>query len=166
MLMLLRFRRSGSGRPITAAALLATLASGGCYAHAPLAMESAEPAQEVRVELTEAGEVRVRRLMELEGPTLSGRVVEVGRESLLVEVPIGMRRDHLHSRVVYQPLELRREELARLELRRLDHARSAGVAAVLAIGVASVIRMMGGEGYGTGTTQPVDPAPKATIPVP
>lgn len=158
--------------PPALALTVLTLASAGCYSYQPVTQARLAPEQEVRLQLTAVAVDRLRnganeerRL--LQDFTVSGQVVSVSADSVVVSVPTTTVPDAGARAVTFrQPLPLARSEVQQVELRTLDRKRTTITSIVvggLAIAAAVIAIERGGEA--SGTTPPIGGPNEIRIPL-
>ena len=115
-------------------AVLAAAGLAGCYTYAPIEITRARPGGSVRVGVTSAAAVRVAPLLgRADSRTLIGTVVDVGADTLVVELPTAAQAGIAGSAVsLYQRVSIAKAEIVEIETRTLDRTRTALAAAAVA----------------------------------
>jgi hypothetical protein len=134
----------------------------GCYKYEPLEIGQVVPQTLVRARLSVSEAEQIKNLIATEDRVVSGVVVEVRPDQLLVELPstraAGSTLQVLHQRVV-----ISRAGIVELESKRLDKTKTmivlgAGTAALGALLFATDV-----IDPGRGGQPPTDPAPELRI---
>ncbi len=167
----IRPRRAGRGvrsrlRGAGSAALLSSLALGGCYSHFPVEEGSLAPRQEVRVWLNAEGKAAVAPILGSEVTSLEGTVVRADPSGLALEVPAGVRQAGFHSELLRQEIVLRRAQMTMLQRRELDRARTAILVTGAGTALAAVawVAMTGWTGASSDHPSGDDP-PQVRVPI-
>jgi hypothetical protein len=134
--------------------LAAFLLCTACYAHAAIEPAAVGRGTAVRARVTGAGADRIAPLLgTTNARVVSGRLVDMRADTLIVEVPTVMQAslagsaERLHQRV-----SIPRTELIELETRRLDRFRTTAVVGTAALAVAAIaVKALRNERGGPGT---------------
>jgi hypothetical protein len=146
-----------------AALLLVSLAlQQGCYTYRATDVGTVEPAEEVRVTLTDRGSSIVLPGSSAVGErTVEGRFVELTPDSLVISVWIGEAYRGTPFESTYQRLPIARGDVVAVEDRQLSKARTAIVAAGGLALIVTLIDQLGVfpvfSGGGDGPPPPPEP---------
>ena len=125
------------------------LLCAGCYTFDAAAIESVRPGMDVRARLSAVGRERVTDLTGDRRGTVDGSLVRTDAETVVLSV---WRTDLLASN--FEPgrleLPLQRDDIVRLERKRLSVPRTGGVFAGMAAGLYLLVRFLW-EGAGGGS---------------
>lgn len=155
-----------------ALAAAASFAGGtGCYHYAPVPVAELEPSMTVRMELSGVAVDRLRRSPDsvarlVKGFNVSGTVARLNADSVVLAVPTSYMEANVRLRTQLHDLPLFRSEVQRVQMRRLDRARTTwvgvGIGVVGATAIALVLNR-GGRSTG-GIPKPVDPVDIRMLP--
>lgn len=140
--------------------LVATItALTGCYHYAPVSFEQLQPGADVRAQLSGAAVQRLREGTEgqgrlLEGFSVTGDLLQLVGDGLLLSVPITIIEADFRARVVTQNLLLSRADVVSTEVKRLDKRRTA-ISVVAAASALFLIIQKVREGAGHSGVIPV-----------
>lgn len=109
---------------------------GACYTHAPIEPGAVRPRTSVRARVNAAAAEQLEPLLGISNARLlSGVVIAVSPETLLVEVPTGVRAEIGSSvQTLNQRVAIARSSIVEIETRRIDRRRTG-----LVVGAASLI---------------------------
>lgn len=118
--------------------------TAGCFTYVPGGPGTVSPGDDVRITVDDA---RTDRFGELFGESftgvrqqrLDGTVVSIDDDRLLVTVPVTVRRRGVQNDVLHQQVDIREDEIARLDVREVDWMRTGPALAVGAAAVGIVI---------------------------
>ncbi len=132
--------------------LLLGIVLSGCFAYAPVALDTVQPGADVRVLVTPEQARALDELLLREARMVDGRLLEVGAD-LLLEVPVasGLQGGAMQS--LNQRVRLPRSEVLQVELRSLNRGRTGlvvGVAGAVVLGsvIHALSRELGGDTRG------------------
>jgi hypothetical protein len=135
-----------------------------CYSYVPATVEAVPEQASVRMVLSSAALERLRATYGITtaGPTLGGKLLGQGGDSLalyLPSVPIGTGPG---TRPLYQQVGVARADVLRVDLRRVDTFRT-GALGALAAGVVAVVAYQALKGERTVVTPPPPPPPAESL---
>lgn len=142
--------------------LLATVAftltalSTGCYAYRPATLSDIRSGDQVDVLLTPAQHEELEASLLGSDRSLIGEVLEVGRDGLLMEVPLVTLESGIRVESLSQRLRIPTEGVADLEIRSLDKTRTYSLIGVATAGVGFLLWEQFGDER-TGGTRPPSP---------
>ena len=138
-------------------AILAT--SMGCYQYVPTTMDAVPTGDHVRALLSTEGQQDVAQRMGRLYTVLEGKVLEKNADQLLLSIPTAKVASQFGSESLYQRIDVSRQGIVRLDLRRLDKFRTYGLLGV-ATGVAAfiVVQSLGEGEPGSPSSGPPTPA--------
>jgi hypothetical protein len=128
-------------------------ASIGCYKYAPGNLDAVPAGTKVRAVLSIAAQEDVRSRVGIDARELEGQVVENNGDRLLLSVRTAQAPEQLGAQSLYQHIDLRRDQVVRVDVRKLDLLPTAGLVGVIA--GAAVIAAI--EGFGDGDPDRPDP---------
>ncbi len=147
---------------LTSAAL--TLVLAGCYRYMPVRLEDVPVGKDVRAHLSSAAESRLAELVPISGRVVEGVVLQTSSSVFVLHVPVitSMQRGDMFLR---QRIDLSPEEIAGLELKELDHARTGMLVGAVGIGVlALVIKVLLGQTHQS-SGPPVVDGSESVVPI-
>ena len=136
--------------------MLALMVCAGCYKYAPSTLESVEPSNKVKLLLSTEGEIALAEKTGIRTRELTGEIVEMDDQRLLVEVAGEEVDAEFGGGKLNQRVEIPREHVLRIDAREPDPARTGLLVAVSAGGVAALVTfgVSSGSSGGNGTTPP------------
>ena len=140
--------------------LLSVGALSGCYKYIPTEAELEPPGQEIRVEVTRLGAEQMTEISDesMASGTITGEVVGVEDDDLLMKVAVGERQRGFQTVDLNQTIRVPLGEVLRLERRELDGtATGLVIGGVAAAGVAVVFTIM--KAFGTSAPNDETPPP-------
>lgn len=160
---------NGVRRVFTVVAACALGASAGCYKYSAVPIGDVQPGMSVRVRLSGTEVERLRAAPQarlLEGFRVSGRIEQLGTDSLRLAVPTTVMEPNVRARTVDRDLSIVRAEVREVELRRLDRARTTWtVVALGAATIGSIAFALQRGGRATGSVPPPTGPPEIRIPL-
>ena len=131
----------------------------GCYTYRPATLETVPAGAEVRGLLGTEARIGLEDRLRLRLDYVNGRLVERTGDSLLVEIRSLSATD---GRPLYQRVALAQADVLRVDVKRLQVARTvalaAGLATVAILAVAKGFWSTGGDGGGNGGGNEAPPA--------
>lgn len=149
-------RRAARGR-VRAALCILGLTLGGCYTYVPIDLASAQPAEYLRVEVTESAAVRLVKDFGVYLKELEGEVKREGSDSVSVTVPVGRDYRGVSLEGGRQTLFLGRQEV--VGVRRREFSRGRTVVASVGTLVAFGLIAAGVAQWGDPNSEVVEPPP-------
>jgi hypothetical protein len=134
-------------RPVLLVAI--TALSSGCFSYIPARPGEVEAGVDVRARVSPDASARIAPLLgAADARRLDGKLVELGGDTLIVEVPTVMLTNSEFGRTPNQRISIPRSELVELEVRKLDRARTMGIvgAGAIVLGVTLVNALKGEPG--------------------
>lgn len=112
------------------AVAVAALLLGGCYTYSPVNLADVRPGANVRARISAEGARAVvaqdpRALHEANRPYIQGSILEVHPEGLVLLVAVGVVDVASGPQTLNRRLAIATVDIRRLELRRIDHPRTA-----------------------------------------
>ena len=147
--------------------LLIALAAPACYNYSGVTFDQLQPGMEVRAHITGAGLDRIRRVPgqgAFDRLELTGEVVEVGRDTLFLGVPLSTFDGAGGSTELVKPVPLARVELLGTDERHLNKQKTWIAIGVGAFATTFIIYRMRGGGLITPREGVVTP-PENRIPL-
>jgi hypothetical protein len=120
-----RRRRHLTRNPLAAGLCLLSLALAACYRYVPADMSELGVGREVRLRLSDAESSRFNGILAPGTRLIEGRVLEAGRDTLLVQVPVSSDVQGARVETLNQRLDLARSGIVAAELRQLDRTKTA-----------------------------------------
>ena len=130
---------------LVAAASLST----GCFTYIPARPGEIEPGLDVRARVSPAAGARIAPLLgATEARRLDGKLITIGTDTLIVEVPTVMLNNSEFGRTPNQRVSIPKGELIELEVRKLDRLRTIGIVggAAIVLGVTLTNALKGEPG--------------------
>jgi hypothetical protein len=142
--------------------LLAVLLSAGCFKYQVVELNTVEPQEEVRVQITNDAAVRLAGHYGSIAQQLDGQLLPFGSDSLLLAIWIGRPYAGTSFENARQRLSLGRHEVTQVSRRKFSPTRtavvSAGAALVLGIMIHRIAFLENpNPGPGGGRSDPPDP---------
>lgn len=135
--------------------------AAGCYSYRPIERAALVPGTDVRVEMTRVGFASLPQIPNQPGPALAGKVVSSQTETMLLRVPVLIRRDGQVAGTVEQDLTIPFEQMLGLERRALDRVRTGIAVLGLVGGVVGLYLGFGSGGPPSGEEPPPPPDEEA-----
>ena len=132
--------------------------SMGCYKYAPATLETTPVGSHVRALLSTEGQESLRQRLNLDTREVTGQLLELRGDSVLMTVRSERRDDDLGSGALYQVVDIPTSHLLRIDQRQLDVPSTVGLVA-LAAGGAALIIIGATSGGGPGQVLPPDNGP-------
>lgn len=131
-----------------------------CYRYIPATVETVPEQASVRVVLSSAAQDRLHATygVTTAGPSLSGRVVGQGGDSLALYLPSVPMGSGPGTRPLYQQVGVARADVLRVDIRRVDAFRT-GALGALAAGVVAIAAFQAFKREQTVVTPPPSPPP-------
>lgn len=125
---------------IAAVSLTALLA--GCFSYAAVPPERPSPGTELRVELNERGQERLRSLTGRGRIHVEGTLVRRESDTFVLSSPLPLGGARLPNRALEERLQIPTEDMASVQVKELDRVRS-GMLVIVAVGatIAAVTRI-------------------------
>jgi hypothetical protein len=142
---------TGMGLALVCAAL-----ASGCYTYVPADPGAIVPGSDVRVEMTRLGFAALPQIPSEPGPRLHGTLVSRENGSILLRVPVLIRRDAQVLGSIDQDLTIPVSEVLTWEARELHPVRTGFALAGVIVGALGAWFAFGAEGPPPGEP-PVDP---------
>lgn len=121
-------------RPISLILLAVCLASGACVQYTPVELGAVPPNEEVRVQVTDDGAVRLARHLGRITDDVNASVAPRAGDSISVTIWLGRNYRGTQFENVRETIVLPREEVRALRLRRLSVWRTAALSAAALAG--------------------------------
>ncbi len=121
----------------------ALAASLGCYKYVPATLDTTPVGSRVQALLSTEGQILMEERVGIYGRTVTGELLEVAGDSVLLAVRSARASAGLGS--LYQRVDFSRSQILRIDQRRLDAARTGGLIAVAAGGLALILSQVFGE---------------------
>ena len=115
----------------------------GCYKYVPATLDTTPVGSKVQALLSTEGQVLLEERVGIYGRTVAGELVEVAGDSVLLAVPSVRASAGIGS--LYQRVYFSRSQILRIDQRQLDAARTTGLIAVVAGGLALILSQAFGE---------------------
>ncbi len=133
----------------------------GCYKYVPGTLETVPVGSGVRAMLSTPAQEELRSRTGINLSLLEGRLIE-NDERLIVSVKAAEGSRMLGNQDLYQRIDVPREGVVRVDVRRVDAARTAGLALVLT-GAAAVVVSQAFKGGDPDKPQPPNGGPDDNI---
>jgi hypothetical protein len=136
-------------RPMRRIAILFAALSTGCFSYIPARPGEVEAGVDVRARISPDASARIAPLLgAADARRLDGKLIELGGDTLIVEVPTVMLSNSEFGRTPNQRVSIARSDLVELEVRKLDRARTVGVVGggALVLGVTLINALKGEPG--------------------
>jgi hypothetical protein len=147
-------------------ALVVGMALPGCYSYLPATPQTLVPEAEVRVRPTLEYRAGLRSLLGTEPSTLQGTVVRSDGAELTLEIVTAGIQYGVRAQPLTQRLDIPWVQVIEVEERRLDRARTTGVAATAgALAIGALVYLIRMEVGGT-PDDPPSGGDEARIPLP
>lgn len=130
----------------------------GCYKYVPASLETTPVGSHVRALLSTEGQESLRQRLNLDTREVTGQLLELRGDSVLLTVRSERADDDLGVGALYQRVDFPRSHLIRIDQRQVDVASTVGLIALAAGGVA-VIVIQATSGGGPGQILPPDNGP-------
>lgn len=130
-------------------ATIIVLGLSGCFKYIPTQLEAAPPGEEVRLLMTRQGGVELSQVtgIDLSSPVIRGEVSGRDETELLLNVPVGRRREGFHTMQLNQTIRVPFEEIVRVDRREFSAVNTGllvvGSAAASAVLVQVIINTFG-----------------------
>ena len=115
----------------------------GCYKYVPATLDTTPAGSKVQALLSVEGQVLLEERVGIYGRTVTGELVEVTGDSVLLAVPSVRASTGLGS--LYQRVYFSRSQILRIDQRQLDAARTGGLIAAAAGGLVLILSQVFGE---------------------
>lgn len=115
----------------------------GCYKYVPATLDTTPVGSKVQALLSTEGQMLLEERVGIYGRTVTGELVEVTGDSVLLAVPSVRASTGLGS--LYQRVYFSRSQILRIDQRQLDAARTGGLIAVAAGGLVLILSQVFGE---------------------
>ncbi len=115
----------------------------GCYKYVPATLDTTPVGSKVQALLSTEGQVLLEERVGIYGRTVAGELVEVAGDSVLLAVPSVRASAGIGS--LYQRVYFSRSQILRIDQRQLDAARTGGLIAAAAGGLALILSQAFGE---------------------
>ena len=125
----------------------------GCYKYVPATLDTTPVGSKVQALLSTEGQMLLEERVGIYGRTVTGELVEVTGDSVLLAVPSVRASTGLGS--LYQRVYFSRSQILRIDQRQLDAARTGGLIAVAAGGLVLILSQVFGESN-PGQIEPID----------
>jgi hypothetical protein len=144
--------------------ILAVALQPACYSYVPATVETVPEQASVRLVLSSAALARLRATYEITtaGPTLGGKLLQQGSDSVALYVPSVPIGTGPGSRPLYQQVGVARADVLRVDVRRVDAFRT-GALGALAAGVVAVVAYQAFKGDQSVVTPPPPPPPAESV---
>jgi hypothetical protein len=145
-----------------------------CYRYTPVPLQITPEGQQVRLLVTREGATELREVTEIgaEVPTLTGTIVEIEDQEILLRVPVAQRQAGFHTVSLDQTIRVPSGEILQVERRDFDRGKTAlfvgATVAVSAFVITSIMKAFGGDSSNPGDPPPVEiriPTPLISIPI-
>ena len=135
------------------------LGLSGCFKYIPTQLEAAPPGEEVRLLMTRQAGVELSEVtgIDLSRPVIRGEIL--GREGteLLLNVPVGRRREGFHTVQLKQTIRVPFEEVVRIDRREFSRLNT-GLLAVGSVGASILLVQVIIKTFGeVEVDDPIDP---------
>ncbi len=124
---------------------VAGFALAGCYDYAAFAPSQADLGQPIRVELTELGSKHATGFVGPEAGYIDGRLSSLTDSLYTISITDIGRRNGSEESWKGEPLDLAREDVRSIGLRRASTAKSTGLTALIVGGAALIARAIHGS---------------------
>ncbi len=121
----------------------ALAASLGCYKYVPATLDTTPVGSKVQALLSTEGQMLLEERVRINGRTVTGELLEVSGDSVLLAVRSARASAGIGS--LYQRVDFPRSQILRIDQRRLDAARTTGLVAVAAGGLALILSQVFGD---------------------
>ena len=125
----------------------------GCYKYVPATLDTTPVGSKVQALLSTEGQMLLEERVGIYGRTVTGELVEVTGDSVLLAVPAVRASAGVGS--LYQRVYFSRSQILRIDQRQLDAARTGGLIAVAAGGLVLILSQVFGESN-PGQIEPID----------
>ena len=139
--------------------MCATALSLGCFAYVPADLETVPVGSRVRAMLSSEGQVDFRNRTAMDLRVINGTLVEKSRNTVLLSVSTGTTTlDAGFPTTLHQLIDVPRQDIARVDRRKLDELKTGVLIGAVAGAVTTVaiLALRGGE-PGTLTVPPNEP---------
>ena len=134
-------------RPATLVAI--AVLSSGCFSYIPARPGEVEAGVDVRARVSPDASARIAPLLGAsDARRLDGKLIQLGGDTLIVEVPTVMLSNSEFGRTPNQRVSIARSDLVELEVRKLDRTRTMGVVGggAIILGVTLINALKGDAG--------------------
>ncbi len=115
----------------------------GCYKYVPGALDTTPVGSKVQALLSTEGQMLLEERVGIYGRTVTGELLEVSGDSVLLAVRSARASAGIGS--LYQRVDFSRSQILRIDQRQLDAARTTGLIAVAAGGLALILSQVFGD---------------------
>lgn len=125
----------------------------GCYKYVPATLDTTPVGSKVQALLSTEAQLLLEERVGIKGQTVTGELLEVSGDSVLLAVRSARASAGIGS--LYQRVDFSRSQILRIDQRRLDAARTTGLIAVAAGGLALILSQVFGDSN-PGQVEPPD----------
>jgi hypothetical protein len=137
----------------------------GCYQYQPVEAPAPSIGEQVKVELTGAGQDRLQATRAIPFSELSGSVLSSSTQELLLRVELDSRRLGYGTGTVMDTIRVPREDVREVGVRTLSRNRSIFAAGVAVVAVAGIYALFTADLFSENSTQPRSPPEFLKIPL-
>ncbi len=151
-------------RRVALPGLLVTLAAG-CYRYEPVQAPAPSIGEQVKVELTGAGQDRLQATRAIPFSELTGSVLSSTTQDIMLQVELDSRRLGYGSGTVTDTVRVPRADVREVGVRTLSRNRSLFAAGVAVVAVAGIYALFTADLFSDDNTQPRSPPEFLKIPL-